>query len=139
MIPDEVSVRLKEWAAYFKDRQSHTVLGSAESRYKPHSDDYAAEGWGDIEKSPTQPPRKANWVLRAQQVQDVMTELSKTATGKLYVWALTYSFAYPHLPRHLTLRLMKKYTNRRMSWKQYEETIDMGMLRIHAGLSVKCL
>lgn len=134
-IPEEVDERLKEWGAYFKDRASKSQLGSAESRYKPHSDDYAAEGWGDPEATPAPPPRPRNWVLRAQEVQDVITGLAKSVEGKRYAWVLTYAYAYPYLPRFVVLRCIKKFTGSRITWSAYLDMIEIGRYRVHALLA----
>ena len=134
-IPGEVDERLKEWAIYFKDRASKSALGSAESRYKPHSDDYAAEGWGDPEAAPVPAPRPRNWVLRAQEVQDVMTSLAKSAEGKRYAWVLTYAYAYPYLPRFVVLRCIKKFTGHRITWAAYLDMLDIGRFRVYGMLA----
>lgn len=133
-IPEEVDERLKEWAAFFRDRASRSTLGSAESRYKPHSDDYAAEGWGDPEAVPVPAPRPRNWVLRAQEVQDVMTTLAKSPEGRRYAWVLTYAYAYPYLPRFVVLRCIKKFTGQRLTWATYLDVLDIGRLKVSAML-----
>lgn len=122
--------RMCEWGAYFRDRRRWETCKSLESKFQPGSDDYVREGWGEPEKPPAPPPRARDWVLRAMAVQDAMTALSKADGGRKYVWALTYAYAYPSLPKFVVLRLMKKYTGRRLAWNAFRDLVDIGRIRV---------
>jgi hypothetical protein len=125
-VPEEVDERLREWAAYFKDRKRWDRCKSLEGLYQPHSEDYAKEGWGSNESAPTQPRLPVN-VLRAIQTQELIQQLDRK-----YRWAITYGYCYPSLPKHMVTRLMKKYTGVRMSWALFLETLDIGRMRVYA-------
>jgi hypothetical protein len=127
-VPEEVDERLREWASYFKDRKRWERCKSIEHRYTPHSEDYAAEGWGDMESAPAAPKPPVS-VLRAIQTNDLIQQLDKK-----YKWAITYGYCYPSLPKHLVTRLMKKYTGIRVSWNAYLEILDIGRMRVYALL-----
>jgi hypothetical protein len=131
-IPEEIDERLHEWAHFFRDRNRLESCKSIEHRYKPHSDDYAAEGWGDKESAPSAAPERSYRLLRALETHE--------AIGKVqvkYRWAITYAFCYPSLPRFVIIRLMKKWTGRRFTWKEFDEMVDVARYRISALLSVK--
>ena len=127
---DNLDERLWEWAAYFKDRKRLNSAGSIEGRFKPHSDDYASEGWGNPEKTPTPAPRPRDWVLRAVETHEAIQSLDIK-----YKWGLTYAFCYPGLSRHLVLRMMKKYTGKRFTWNTYLELVNIGRYRVQAVLN----
>jgi hypothetical protein len=128
-IPDEVDTRLREWGDYFRDRRRLARCGSAEGRFKPHSDDYAIEGWGEPGAVPQMPPRARDWVLRAIETNDAIMKLQLVQR-----WCVSYAFAYPNLPRFVVLRALKKFTQRRLSWQQYMDQVDIGRLRVWAHL-----
>ena len=128
MLLEEVDDRLKEWAHYFRDRARLSTCGSAERLYRPHSDDYAVEGWGDPPAVP-KAPQKRN-LLRAIEVNEALVKIPVVNR-----WALTYGFAYGHLPRFVLLRGMKRRTRRRMSWKEFLEAVDIGKVRVWRVLS----
>lgn len=125
-IPEEVDERLREWAFYFRDRKSFESCKSIEHRYKPHSDDYAVEGWGDVETSPV-PAKPAYQLLRALQTHEAIQKLQLVQR-----WAITYAFCYPSLPRFVVLRCMKKYVGRRLGWQAFMEQVDIGRMRLYA-------
>jgi hypothetical protein len=127
-IPEEVDERLREWAWYFRDRKRLEHCRSIEHRYKPHSDDYAIEGWGDMQAPPTT-PKPARSVLRALETDDEIRKLDLK-----YRWALTFGFCYPSLPRFVVLRLMKKWTGTRFTWGQYLDSLDIARCRLFAAL-----
>ena len=120
---EEIDDRLKEWAVYFRDRSRLTTCGSAERLYKPHSDDYAIEGWGDLPPTPKAPQKRS--LLRAIEVNDALVQIPLVNR-----WALTYGYAYAHLPRFLVLRAMKRRTSRRMNWREFLDSVDIGRVRI---------
>ena len=124
--------RLKEWAWWFRDRRSSDRCRSIESRYRRSSEDADPDGWGDIETSPkTQPARSYN-VLRAEKTEDSIRQLER-----IYRWALTYAYCYPYLPRHVTLRCMKKYAGRRLNWGKYTEVLEIGVMRLHTVMGIR--
>lgn len=122
---EEVDERLREWASYFKDRHKYSSIGSAERKFKPHSDDYAKEGWGDPAPPASYPQRPRNWVLRAIQTNDAITTLEP-----VHKWSLTYAFAYPNVPRFVVLRVIKKFTGRKLTWNQYLDCVDIARMRL---------
>jgi len=133
--PDDLKVlelvdeRLWEWAWYFRDRKRLDRCKSIEHRYRAVSEDFAAEGWGDMETAPRTQPARSYEVLRAIETHEQIQKLDRK-----FKWALTYAFCYPSLPRFIVLRLMKKYTERRLNWKQYEELVDLGRMRVYRAI-----
>lgn len=81
-----------------------------------------------MEAAPRTQPARSYSLLRALQTHDAIQELDKQ-----YKWALTYGFAYPSLPKFLVIRLMKKYTGRRLNWQSYLELLDIGRMRVHTA------
>jgi hypothetical protein len=128
-IPDEIDERLREWAHFFRDRQRLETCRSAERHYKAHSDDFAAEGWGDMETAPRTQPARSYGLQRALQTDDEIRKLDVK-----YRWALTFGFCYPSLPRFVVLRLMKKWTGAKVTWNQYLESVDIARFRLYAAL-----
>ena len=63
----------------------------------------------------------------------MLTGLSKNGSHTV-VWAVTYSYAYPHLPKGMVLRVMKKWTGRRLSWKDFQDHVQIGVYRVAALL-----
>jgi len=125
---DEIDDRLKEWAFYFRDRRRLSSCGSAERLYRPHSEDYANEGWGDPPASPKAPQRRS--ILRAIQVNDALVQLPLVNR-----WALTYGFAYAHLPRFIVLRCMKKYAKKKLTWQEFLDAVELGKVRLWRVMS----
>lgn len=124
-LPGDLDERLWEWAYFFRDRRKLEACGSAEKHYKAHSDDFAIEGWGDVEAPPRTQPAKSYRLLRALETHEQIQSLDKQ-----YKWALTYSYCYPSLPKFIVLRLMKKYIGRHLNWKQYLDILDVGRMRV---------
>lgn len=120
---------LREWAHYFRDLRKLGHCRSIEHRYKPHSDDYAAEGWGDMEAAPRTSPARSYSLRSALSTHEAIQQLDR-----VYKWALTYSYCYPGLPKFVVLRCMKKYTGRRLNWKAFLETLDIGRMRLHTTI-----
>jgi hypothetical protein len=121
---EELDERLREWGAYFKDRRKYSPIGSAEKKFQPHSEDYAKEGWGD--PVPPQPQiRQRDWVLRAIKTNEAIMQLEP-----VHKWSITYAFAYPGLPRFIVLRVIKKFTGRRLTWNQYLDAVDIARMRV---------
>lgn len=136
---NEIEDLLREWAHFFRDRRALVPhngklvaptfrCGSGEHNFRPHSDDFAAEGWGEMAKPPSD--RRRTFLLsRAIKTNEAIVKLPKTQR-----WALTYQFCYPHLPKGMTLRMMKKWVGRPVSWKVYVEQIEVGRFRLYAWL-----
>lgn len=129
-LPNDIDDRLWEWASFFRDRRRLERCKSIESRYRPHSEDFAIEGWGDVDAAPSVAPKRNFVLLRALETHEVIQTLDKK-----YKWALTYGYCYPNLPRHLTLRLMKKYAQAYLSWAKYMELMNIGRIRVYALLA----
>jgi hypothetical protein len=127
---DSTDERLREWAFFYRDRKSQSRCKSIEHRFRATSDDFAAEGWGDMESAPSVRPGRSYSTLRADQTEDAIRELER-----IYRWALTYGYCYPHLPRFVVLRCMRKFTGRRLNWQAYLELLDIGRFRIHTTIS----
>jgi hypothetical protein len=123
----EVDELLKEWAFFFRDRKRMEHCRSIEHRFQPHSEDYAKEGWGDMESSPK--AKGTYQLLRALQTHEALMKLPK-----IQKWALTYAYCYPGLARGLVLRVMKKWVGQRVTWRVYQEQIDIGRFRVYAWL-----
>ena len=128
-VPEEVDERLREWAYFFRDRKRLERCQSIEHRYKPHSDDYAAEGWGDMETAPSVSPARSYRLLRAIETHEVINQLDKK-----YKWALTYGYCFPSMEKYRVTRMMKKYTGLRITWNAYLEILDIGRMRVYALL-----
>lgn len=122
----EIDELLREWAFFFRDRRRLESCRSIEHRFRPHSEDYAKEGWGD-----TPPPeKKPSYILtRALKTHEALMKLPKVQK-----WALTYSYCYPGLPRGLVLRVLKKWTGKPLTWKVYVEQVDIGRFRLYAWI-----
>lgn len=125
-LPEECDERLREWASYFRDYRPAGRCGSLEGLYQRHSDDLGDEVSEEVREAPKR-PRARNWVLRAIQTHEVISQLDKQ-----YKWALTYCYCYPSLPKFIVLRLMKKYTGRRLAWAKYLEVVDIARMRVWA-------
>jgi hypothetical protein len=121
---------LREWAHFFRDHKFREHCRSIEHRYKPHSDDYALEGWGDDEAAPSVKPGASYSLRRALTTHEAIRKLDR-----IYAWSITYAYCYPHLPRFVVLRCMKKYTGRRLNWKAYLDVLDIGRCRLHTTIS----
>ena len=124
----EIDELLREWAYFFRDRRRLESCRSIEHRFKAHSDDFASEGWGDVEAPP--PEKKRIYILaRAIQTHEALMQLPK-----MQKWALTYAYCYPTLPRGLVLRVMRKWVGKSVSWKVYLEQVEVGRFRVYACL-----
>lgn len=119
---------LWEWAHFFRDRRYLERCRSIEHRFQPHSEDFAKEGWGDQEAAPSQ-TKKSYLMARALRTHDAVMQLPREQK-----WAITYRYCYPALHKNLVLRLMKKWTGRRLNWKTYEETLEIGRFRVYAWI-----
>lgn len=129
-LPEDLDDRLWEWAYFFRNRKKLETCKSIEGRFQAHSDDFAKEGWGDVESAPVVGPAKSYRLPRANETNDAIQTLDKK-----YKWALTYWYCYPGLQKHVTLRLMKKYAGRWMKWIDYLEVKDIGRIRVYALLT----
>lgn len=101
---------------------------SIEHRYKPIAGDGDPDGWGDEQAAPTSPKPSVN-VLRAIQTNDAIRQLPK-----MQAWSITYYYAYPHLPRGMVLRCLKKWIGKPVTWKVFLEQVEVGRFRVAAIL-----
>lgn len=123
-LPSDIDERLWEWACYFRDYRPTGRCASLEGRYQRHSDDLSEDVSEEAREAP-KPPRPRNWVLRALEIHEVIQTLDRK-----YRWALTYAYCYPSLQQYVVLRCMKKYTGRRLSWKDYWELVEIARMRV---------
>jgi hypothetical protein len=128
-LPHDLEERLWEWAYFFKDRKRLERCRSIEHRFQAHSEDFAAEGWGDMETAPSVAPARSYRLPRAIQTHDVIQTLDRK-----YKWALTYGYCFPSLPKFVVLRSLKKFTGHRMTWNAYLEILDIGRMRVYSLL-----
>ena len=123
----EIDELLREWGHFFRDRRRLERCRSIEHRFRPISEDFAKEGWGDMEAAPE---KRHSYILgRALKTHEGLMQLPKTQR-----WALTYTFCYPGLPRGLVLRCMKKWLGKPMTWKVYLEQSEIGRFRLYAWI-----
>ena len=122
--------RLREWGWFFRDRRRLERCRSIEHRFRARSDDFATEGWGDMDAAPSVQPARSYSVLRAESTHDAIMQLDR-----IYRWVLTYAYCYPHLPRFVVLRCMRKFTGRRLNWQSYLEALDIARFRLHTTIS----
>lgn len=126
---DTTDERLREWAFFFRDRKKLERCKSIEHRFRAQSEDFAAEGWGDMDAAPSVKPGRSYSVLRAEETEDSIRRLDR-----IYRWAITYAYCYPGLPRFVVLRCMRKFTGRRLSWQAYLDALDIGRFRLHTTI-----
>lgn len=124
-----VDEALKEWGFFFRDRRRLEHCRSIEHRFRATSDDFGPSGWGDEEAAPKTSPARSWRILEALKTHDQVMALPKVNK-----WAITYAYCYPSLGTGLTLRMMKKWTGKRMNWKAYLEQLDIGRFRVYAAL-----
>lgn len=126
LLPKDLEDRLNSWARYFRDRRRFGQCGSAEGNFRPHSGDFAKEGWGDPAPPDPQLPARSRGILEAIETNAAIIELS--ATQK---WAITYYYCYRHLKRHIVLKAMRKFTGRRINWEQFSEQVNSAHVRLN--------
>ena len=130
-LPNELDDRLKEWAAYFKDRRRWERCKSIEGRFNAYAPGSWDAGWGDPEALQTILPEiKLPRVLRTHEC---VMELPSKAQR----WAVTFGYCYPGLDRYRVLKALKKYTGRRFTWNGYLDELDMARMRIWACITVQ--
>lgn len=126
---DLVDELLREWGYFFRDRRRLEHCRSIEHRFRATSDDFGADGWGDMESAPRNAPRASYALQRALETHEAVQQLAP-----LNKWAITYNFAYPSLPKFIVLRSMKKWTGRRLNWQGFLEALDIGRFRVHTTI-----
>ena len=126
-IPEIVDERLWEWGRYFRDRGRLETCGSAEKYFRAHSEDFAAEGWGEQEKAAPVKPAKPGAVLEAIRTNEVVMGLVPVQK-----WGVTYWYCYPGSPRFVVLRGVKRFTGHRLNWQRYLEQVEIARLRVSA-------
>ena len=128
-LPPELDERLKEWARHFRDRRRLERCRSIEGRFNPHAPGSWDAGWGDPEAVPSYlPPIVLPRVLRTHACVQSLHKPGK--------WAITLGFCYPGLQRYQVLKILKKYTGRRFTWKSYLNELEMARLRVWACLEI---
>ena len=129
-LPPELDERLKEWARHFRDRRRLERCRSIEGRFNPHAPGSWDAGWGDPEAVPSYlPPIVLPRVLRTHACVQSLQKPGK--------WAITLGFCYPGLQRYQVLKILKKYTGRRFTWKSYLNELEMARLRVWACLDIQ--
>ena len=129
-LPPELDERLKEWARHFRDRRRLERCRSIEGRFNPHAPGSWDAGWGDPEAAPSYlPPIVLPRVLRTHACVQSLQKPGK--------WAITLGFCYPGLQRYQVLKILKKYTGRRFTWKSYLNELEMARLRVWACLDIQ--
>src|SRR5690242_2826055 len=125
LLPQELEDRLIEWARFFKDRHKYMQCGSLESNFTAYRNLPGArdEGWD----SPGAPERvlPAVVVPRAIQTNDAIVALPE----RVYRWVITYHYCFPGLERWRILKAIRKYSGRRLNWKEYGEALDIARIR----------
>ena len=81
-----------------------------------------------MEAAPTQP--KALNVLRAIETHEAVMTLNH-----MQKWSVTYHYCYPHLPRGLVLRCLKKWAGKPVTWKVFIEQVEIARYRVAAILA----
>lgn len=131
-LPPDLDDRLWSWGRHYRDRTNWGHCGSAEGNYKPHSDDYAKEGWGDAPPPQRIAQARSNSVLEAIRTNEAIIKLDKVQK-----WSVTYFFCYPTIPRFVVLKAIKRFTGRRLTWKAYLEQVDLARMRLWCSLATK--
>lgn len=123
----EIDELLREWGYFFRDRRRLERCRSMEHKFRPHSEDFAKEGWGDMEASNDRRP--AYLLSRALKTHEALMKLPK-----IQKWAITYYYCYPGLPKGMVLRVLRKWVGRPVTWKLYVENVDIGRFKVYAWM-----
>jgi hypothetical protein len=127
-LPEELDERLREWARYFKDRRRYTRCQSIEGRFNPFAPGSWDAGWGDPgAPQGVLPAIVLPRVLRTHACVMGLPERSQR-------WAVTLRYCYPGLERFQILKIIRKYSGKRQSWKRHEEDLDIARMRVWACL-----
>jgi len=121
----DVEERLHEWSAYFKDRARLQKCGSIEGNFKRHASDPDPDGWGQVAAPEIKTPRVRDWVLRAIQTNEAVVKLPPVQR-----WSITYHYCYPALPRFVVLRAVKRFTKTHITWRVFQDQVEIGRLRV---------
>jgi hypothetical protein len=128
LTPPELEDRLIEWGRFFRDRHRFTKCASIEGNFNPHAPGAWDGGWGEP-GAPTA-PLPAIDVLRAIRTNEALISLGSDSVGKVYKWSITYHYCFPGLERWRVLKAIRKYSGRRLNWKQYGEALDIARIRL---------
>jgi hypothetical protein len=121
-IPSEADVLLREWAFYFRDRRGQRgTCWSLEGKYRKRGDEIGEDAWDSAPRDPA-PETSLLRALATHEVVKAMPLRSK--------WSVTYHFCYPHLERWQVLMFLKRWLGYRVSWKEHEEAVDFGRIRV---------
>jgi hypothetical protein len=97
--------RLREWAAYFKDRHRQGSAGSAERRWRSPQIWYPPE------------PRPAHDFRRAVRTH----ELLRDHVPKMNFRAVTWKYCFGSAPVHIALRSLSRHANYRVTLAVYQD------------------
>lgn len=128
LVPREFEDLLVEWSRYYKDRRSLTKCGSIEKLYNRNMPGARDSGWGD--PGAPEPTVAPVVVPRAIRTNEAIVGLGSDSMGRLYKWCITYHYCFPGLDRSRILRSLKKFSGRRLTWKQYGEALDIARMRV---------
>jgi hypothetical protein len=73
-------------------------------------------------------------VPRAVQTNDAILALGSDSLGKVYKWSITYHYCFPGLDRWRILKAIRKYSGRRVNWKEYGEYLDIARIRVWSAI-----
>jgi hypothetical protein len=121
----DADVLLREWAFYFRDRRGQRgTCWSIEGRYRKEGDGTTPDG---LDAAPRDSSREVieKSLLRAYRTHEVVSSLPLRSK-----WSVTYHFCYPHLERWQVLMFLKRWLRVRVSWKDHEEAVEMGRVRV---------
>lgn len=119
----DADVLLKEWAFFFRDRYGRRgSCWSVEGKYRRLGDEIGSGGW---DEAPRQTAERD--LLRALRTHDVVKILPLRSK-----WSVTYHYCYPTLERWQVLMNLKRWLGYRISWKEYEEAVEIGKHRVYA-------
>lgn len=120
-----VDERLRAWSRYFKDRRTYSRCHSIEGRFDAFAKGCWDEGWGSQDEIP---PASVPPILDLPSV--LQTHAAVGLLVRPQKWSVTLNYCYPTLSRWQVLKIMKKYTGRRFSWRSYLNELDIARLRV---------
>ena len=116
---------LREWAFFFRDRHGQRgTCWSLEGRYRRFLEGVRDEA---VDEAPKDEPLIEKNLLRAFKTHEIICTLPVRSR-----WSVTYYFCYPHLEKWQTLMSLKRWLGYRITWKEHEEAVDLGRMRVGA-------
>lgn len=119
---DWLEDRLIEWARYFRDRPRYSTCQSIESRFVVTQAERDANGWGDVAPPIVAKPVDVRSALQTHAAINLLPKSQK--------WAVTYGYCYPGLDKWRVLKLMRKYSGRRFTWRGYLDEVELGKMKV---------